>query len=181
MFIESPTTGRKAEVNEENRFKVECISISSAHHVNHHEKEAYSFKLDITPTGAGDCIGYIKNNSDKDMIIDMVIAAVGSDETIIVKIGDEGTPIGGSAVSLTNLNAGAGNIADVTAEAGVDITGLAGGDIAMGFFVKGGESSKQFPVAPSFIIPKNQIISFYVKTGAISVLAGVLVTFHNHA
>jgi len=181
MFIESPSNGYKAEINEENRIKAECVAITSAHHANHHEKEAYSFRIDVTPTGAGDCIGYIKNNSNNDMVIEEIVVAVDSNETIIIKIGDIGTPSGGSSVSLTNLNAGAGNIADVTAESGVDITGLSGGAIAMGFFVKGGESSMQFPIPPSFIIPKNQTISFYVKTGAIPVLVGALITFHNHA
>ena len=179
MFIENPTNGDKAGVTSANRLKASCVTVSSAHEVNHSTGDAYSFRIDETPTGALDCVGYIKNNSDSDMVIDMIIAGAASDETIIVKLGDSGTTSGGAAATLTNLNAGSGNIADVTAETGSDITGLSGGSTAMGFFVKGGESSKQFQIPSSFIIPKNKIISFYAKTGGIAVLTGALITFHN--
>jgi len=179
MFIESPSSGYKAEVNEENRIMAESVSYTSTHHTNHHEGKAYSFRTSVTPTAAGDCFAYITNNDELDMMIDMFIVSATTDETILVKLGDEGTPAGGSTSTLINLNAGSGNEADVTAETGVDITGLSGGSECCGFFMEGGRSTTPISIPPSLIIPKNKTISFYVETGGIAVRLGALVTFHS--
>jgi len=178
MFIEDPSSGDRASVTEENRLKTSAITFSSPHHINHQEGKAYAFPISVTPTGAGDCFAYITNTDDDDMIVDAFNLYVPTTEKIIFKLGDAGTASGGSDVTPVNLNAGSGNLADVTAQTGADITGLSGGSAVAGFTKKGGEDSRIYNLPPSLIIPKNKTLSIYASAGSIAIDMGVLLTFH---
>jgi len=180
LQIEGGGKGNTASVNDENKLEVNAIVAVEEAHVNTHEKEAYTAMFSVTPTGAGDCFGYITNTDDKDMMISTLMLRAASDETIQVKIGDIGTAVGGADITLVNRNAGSGKLASVTAQQGVDITGLAGGSVVAGAFIKGGESSIQITIASSIIVPKNKTISFYVATGTSAVMMGCSVFFHEH-
>ena len=171
-------TGKTVGVTEENRLKVSAVSYSSEHEVNHHDGQAYSLGSSLTPTGAGDCFLYIKNDSDTDMIITEFMLNAASDETITFKINDSGTPVGGTTITPVNRNAGSGNAADVTALNGVDITGLSGGSSVMGVFLKGGETSVRIAPASTFIIPKNKVFTGYVSSGGIQIKVGMGISFH---
>ena len=171
-------TGNTTQVKKDNRLAVHSVSASIEHYVNHDKEQAYTAGFAKTPTGAGDCFGYIINNNDIDLIVSTLMVNTASDETIIIKFGDIGTPVGGSDITIVNRNAGSGNTADVTAQSGVDITGLSGGNPVASVFVKGGESSEQIEILSSLIVPKNKMISFYVNSGAIAVTLGLSVYFH---
>jgi len=180
LIIEDGTgSGKTAEVKSDNRLAVHSVSASIEHYVNHHAGQAYTAGFAKTPTGAGDCFGYITNNNDMDFVISTVMVSAASDETVIMKFGDTGTAIGGTDVALVNRNAGSGNVANVTAQSGVDITGMSGGSAVASVFIQGGESSKQVEITSSLIIPKNKTISFYVASGAIAVVLGLSVYFHD--
>jgi hypothetical protein len=180
MIIEGGTgNGYKTGVNEENMLLVRSVISNLEFHANSHEQEAYSVQFAYTPTGAGDCFGYIKNNSDDDMVVSAIIMYCASDETFSIKLGDEGTAAGGATVTPVNRNAGSGNLADVTAEGAVDITGLSGGSVVAGLFVKGGETSTKIEIKSGLIIPKNKMISFYVATGTAAVKFGAEIYFHH--
>ncbi len=173
-------TPHVAEVDDHNRLSTLAITSTMEQHVNHQDGEAYTAMFSATPTGPGDCFGYIKNNSETDMLVSTAMLRCASDETIQFKLGDSGTPVGGNTITLVNRNAGSGKSADVTALQGVDITGLSGGGVAAGAFVKGGESSLQINISTALIIPKNKVISFYVATGTAAVMVGVEMHFHSH-
>jgi len=171
-------TGNTAQIKKDNRLAVHSVSATIEHYVNHGEGQSYTAGFSVTPTGAGDCFGYIINNNDIDLIVSTFMVNVASDETIIVKLGDTGTPVGGADITAVNRNAGSGNVADITAQSGVDITGFSGGSVVASFFVKGGDSSKQIEILSSLIIPKNKIISFYASSGAIAIMLGISAYFH---
>lgn len=179
LQIEGATgNGYGAAVTSENRLKVSASTFTLEHEVNHHDGQAYSFGLSLTPTGAGDCFLYIKNNSETDMVISEFMLNAASDETITFKLGDAGTPIDGDTGTPVNRNAGSGNQAAVTALTGVDITGLSGGGAVMGVFLKGGESSVIRRPLSNFIIPKNKVFTGYVSSGAIQIKIGMGFAFH---
>ena len=171
-------TGTTAKVNSENMLETKCVGVDFEQHINEDHGQAYSAGIQQTPTAAGDCFAYITNNSDGDMIVSALMLAAASDEYVVVKLGDTGTAIGGDTVTPGNRNAGSGNEADVTAEQGVDITGLSGGTGVMRIFLDGGVSSKKYDICSCLIIPKNKTISFYCVTGAIQITMGVAMFFH---
>lgn len=179
LIIESGTgNGFAAGVDSENRLLTAATMQTREHEVNHHEGVSYSYGVSTTPTGAGDCFLYMKNNSDTDMIVSEFMLRAAADEVIQFKLGDSGTPIGGSTGTPVNRNAGSGNEADVTALYGVDITGLSGGSNVMSMFLKGGETSIRVAPLSGFIIPKNKVITGYVTTGGIAVMIGIGISFH---
>ena len=144
---------------------------------NQIDNESYSILISKTPTGAGDCFCYLKNNADKDIVISSIKIYAASDETITIKIGDTGTPVGGTDNIPVNRRAGSGNVADVDCETGVDITGLSGGNEVESVFVKGGESSVRYGWVSGIIIPKNHTFTIYTTTGAIAILSTISMHF----
>ncbi len=181
MFIENGGAdgGYKLKINSEGQAEVRCITSELEFHANYHEQQAYSAQFIYTPTGAGNCFGYIKNNSNDDMIISALMMYAASDESFSIKLGDTGATSGGTTVTPVNRNAGSGNLADVTCEGGVDITGLSGGSVVAGRFIKGGETSAKVEIKSGLVVPKNKIISFYVQSGAIAIRLGVEMYFHD--
>ena len=170
--------GGSAGVTGDNRLKTSSISSTREHEINHHEGQAYSVGVSLTPTGAGDCFLYLKNDNDIDMVVSEMMIYSASDEFITFKLGDSGTPVGGNTLTPINRNAGSGNEADVTALSGVDITGLSGGAGVMSIFHKGGENSVRYAPISAFIVPKNKIITGYVTNGAIAINVGIGISFH---
>ncbi len=167
-----------AGVTEEGRLRTSAQTFTQEHHTNHHEGQCYSYGVMITPTGAGDCFLYLKNNSDTDLVVSEFMLRAASDEIVTFKLDDVGTPIGGTVGTPVNRNAGSGNIANVTAYYGADITGLSGGNAVMAMFLKGGETSVRIEPLSAFIIPKNHTITGYVSTGGIAVMIGMGISFH---
>ena len=179
LIIEGAGNGNQAGVTGENRLKVSAQMFTQEHQTNHHEGECYSFGVSATPASTSDCFLYIKNTNDIDMVISEFMLRAASDETVSFKIGDTGTPIGGTTATPVNRNAGSGNIADVTALYGVDITGLSGGNAVMSMFLKGGETSVRIAPLSGFIIPKNKTFTGYASTGGIAVMIGMGISFHS--
>ena len=173
-------TGKTAAVDDENRLKTLAITASLQQHINHTDGLAFTAMFSVTPTGAGDCFGYIKNESDEDMVVTALMMRCASDETIQVKLGDSGTATGGTDITLANRNAGSGNEASVDSQQGVNIIGLSGGVVVAGAFVKGGENSMLVPILSSLIIPKNKVITFYAVTGTAAIMLGASINFHGH-
>lgn len=171
-------TAVKAKVNQEGCICTKAVSIPWERHINEEYGEAYSVIIDKTPTGAGDCFCYIKNDSDMDMFITSIVLSAATDETVRIKFKDTGTPSGGTANVPVNRNAGSGKLADITCEDGVDITGLSSGEIVEQLDVDGASGSRKFVWDSAGIIPKNQTMTLYAVTGAIALKATLGLAFH---
>ena len=173
-------TGKTAQVDSENRLSTLAVATTMEQHTNHKEGQAYTAMFSVTPTGAGDCFGYIKNESDTDMLITALMMRCASDEIIQLKLGDSGTPTGGTDITLVNRNAGSGFSATVDAQQGVDITGLSGGAVVAGAFIDGATNSLKVDIKSALIIPKNKVVTFYVVTGTAAVMVCCSIHFHGH-
>jgi len=179
LQIEGGTgNGYSAGVNAIGQLTVETTTITKEHEVNHNEGQAYSLPVSVTPTAAGDCFLYLRNNSDSELIVSEIALTAATTETISIKLGDGGIPIGGNTTTPVNRNAGSGNQADVTAQSGVDITGLSGGSVVFGWTVEGGVSTQRVVPASGFILPKNKVLTAYVATGGIAISLGLGISFH---
>lgn len=180
MLIEDGKgTGYRAKVNSENCLCTEAVCIDTNMHVNQVHGRTYSLIIEQTPTGAGDCFCYIKNDDEKDMVISSIKVYTATDETVEINLGNSGTPIGGSANSPVNRNAGSGNLADATCLTGNDITGLSGGKQVELLFVKGGFPSERYGWVSGIILPKNHTLTLYVGTGGIALKATMTLNFND--
>lgn len=171
-------TGNKVNVTDEGCMCSKAVTIHYEQHINIEKQEAYSALVSKTPTAAGDCFFYIKNNSDDNMYICSITLSAATDETIQIKIKDTGTPAGTTLNTLVNRNAASGKEADVTAYDGVDITALTGGSVVEQIDVDGGTGSEKYRWNSCFIIPKNQTLTLYAVTGGIAIKATVGIFFH---
>ena len=176
MIEDGHGTGEKAKV-EDGYLNTKSICKHFEQFVNESNQEVYSIIIEKTPTGAGDCFLYIKNNSDEDMYISSLTASSATDETIRLYIKDTGTPAGTTANVPVNRNAGSAKVADVTCYDGVDITGLSGGLLVEQFIIDGNTGSHKYRYNSSLIIPKNQTFTLYAVTGAIALVVSLSIAF----
>ncbi len=180
MILESGTgNGKSVEVNDENMLMVKAVSASPEHHVNFHHGQSYAINFSATPTGAGDCFLYLKNENDSTMIVEGVGLWLVADEYVDIKVNDSGTPAGGTNITPTNLNTSSGNVAEGVFQHGNDITGLSGGAVAYRFYHASSAESKYINFEQDIIIPKNGVLTIYCQTGT-TALAGYLdISYHN--
>jgi len=186
MIIEDGLgTGKTAGINEENRLITSSISASVEHHVNHHAETAFNALFAVNPDGADDCIFYLKNEDDTDLIIESVWWQTSAAEEVYYKIGDTGTAVKTSGADITpvNLNAGSGKTADVlcysnTADGAVDITGISGGSTVQKLWLTSAESNL-FNCDQDLIIPKNQTFAIYCVGGDTLLRGTVVFNFHS--
>ena len=186
MIIEDGTGhGFTARVDSENRIHTEAVTTTLEHHTNQNEGLSFNALFAVNPDGADDCIFYLKNNNEIDLIIEGVWWNTSAAEEVYYKLGDAGTAVktNGADITPSNLNAGSGKIADVicysnTADGAVDITGLSGGTTIQKIWLVAAETTLYINCEQDIILPKNQTFSIYC-VGGDSLLRGTVV-FHFH-
>lgn len=174
-------SGRKAGVNAEGKLQCSVVSNSVEHHVNHHDGKAYQIQVEQVPTGNDDCIFYLKNLNDVDIVVEEIILYVGAGCEVYVKVGDSGTPISGTDVVPVNANVGSGNSADGTFQKGANITGLTNGKEIFRFKFAAETASKNFNFPQDVIIPKNQVLTVWVDTLSVNVMFNLAFNYHSTA
>ena len=176
MLIENGKgTGHKAEVSSTNRLMTAAVTVSAEHEANHGNEQAYAVTFNQSPTAAGDCIFYMVNSSDSDIVIEGATIGVincTADETLYFKIGDSGTRNSATALTPVNLNGGSGNTANGTFEQGADLDGgaatLTGGSTFETLIMAGvtDKVSSNFNFEADIVLPKNKALTAWVGTTA---------------
>lgn len=115
MFIESPSTGYKAEVTTENRLKTYAVTETNFLHSNKHEAQAYVWDFPGYDYDAADTVMFVRNDSDDDLHIHHMYLY--SDTATKVQIHSPESPTAaGTDVTGVNLNRQSGNVAEATAK-----------------------------------------------------------------
>jgi len=172
MILRDPQTGRGMQINEEGFGQVFVTGIPAQFRANWTKKTFYSAVIEKTPTGAGDCFFYIKNDDDRDLIVTSLKLQSASAENVQVKLGDSGT-VGGTHAALlpVSRHAGSGQAAEATCESGVDITGLSGGSVVD--LLCSSTLMVRWFWESRLVVPKNRIFSLYAVTGAVAIKASL--------
>ena len=168
MIIEDGTgRGYKAHVNEENCLCAKAINVPVEHHVNQDHGEFYSIVLDQAPAAGDDCILYLMNDDDKDLLLSSVAIFASGAVEVYMKISDSGTRNGAGALTPVNRNAGSGNEADCTCEQGADLDGgaatLGGGTEIDRIAVEANKQTLKIEWCSAIIIPKNQTMTLWAS------------------
>lgn len=142
------------------------------------QKGAYSVVFDVTPSGAGNCIFYMKNTNDLDMIINTLTLQSQSQEAVELTLGDLGTPVGGTDSIPINRTSGIANTSDCICQYGVDITGLTKGGVVDKLYCTSG-ASQSFLWLSDFILPKNTTFAIYAVTGSIRITVSLSMYYHS--
>ena len=185
MIIEDGTgSGYNAEVDSENFLHVHAVTTTAERHVNEEHGEAYHCLIDQSPTAGDDCIFYMENSDDKDMIIEGVWLSSTAACEIYFQLGDVGTRNAATDVVPANCNAGSGNAADGTFEYGADLDGgaatLAGGYEIERYVFRAANNSDHFNFEQDIIMPKNQTITMWCSAAAAVVNATFVFNYHAH-
>ena len=185
MQLENPSNGYTAKINKDGQLYTITQNASTEHHVNHSKGEAYNALFAVNPDGAGDCIFYLKNNDNTDLIIEGVWWQTSAAEEVYYKLGDTGTAVktNGADITPANLNAGSGNIADVTcysntSDGAVDITEISGGTTIQSLWLSD-TKSVLFNCEQDIVVHKNQVFTIYCVGGDTNIRGTVIFNFHD--
>jgi hypothetical protein len=171
-------SGRTAEVDGNNHLVVNSISQSIEHFANHVKKKAYNLRVAVTPTGPDDCFCYFKNSGEIDITVEGIRVWLVANEYIDVKIGDTGTPVGGTDITPINLHTGSSNAPTGTFQQGVNITTLTGGSVAERIYHASSQGSTNYNFDQDIIISKNGVMTLYAGTGTTAL--SITIMFNEH-
>lgn len=187
MFINDGSgKGFQAKVDSSNRLQTRAVIVTSEHDSNHVDGEAYSAFFSQSPTAADDCIFYMANSSDDDIVVEGIALGVTNctaDDYLYIKIGDTGTRNSATAITPVNLNGGSGNTASGTFEQGADLDGgaatLTGGSEIYRYVLAGVTdlTTTCYNFAQDVILPKNKTITMWVG-GSATGTYNISVDFH---
>jgi hypothetical protein len=175
-------SGRSVEVDVNNHLVVNAITQSSEHFANHTNGIAYNILFEVTPdeslSADGYCFLYVKNGSENDMIVEGFWLWLATNEYIEIRLGDSGTPVGGSSITPANLNSASGLPAIGTFQSGTKITGLTGG-VAVNRFYHASNSSSQFTnFDQDLILEKNGVLTMYAEVGGTALHGTLSIHYH---
>lgn len=130
VFEDGTGTGFRAKVNSRNQLAVQSIYHSLYMHEALNSGRAWTIPFDaVDPTGADDYFVYIRNDS---AIYNLILVALNASSTVAGTLELQtvtGTPSGGSNITLVAKKIGTTLAPDITAQSGVDITGLTDGGV----------------------------------------------------
>lgn len=160
-------SGREAQVNAQNRLEVESISQSVEHRANL-EGRAWNIIVQVTPTGASDYFFYFKNTGIVTYVFEGFYYRVASAESITLHTNMTGTPVGGTTLTPVQVNTGSSRVMDATIQSGVDITGLANGEVVDRVWMTSTESQGYNFEQDLFVTPGSTLV-FQATTGAVQI------------
>jgi hypothetical protein len=171
MNIEDGTgKGYKAAVNKVNELEVRAQVTIRAEWECHNNARAYAmyFSQAEANSAGNECLGYIKNTSDDDLVIDEIaIHSVAADHVYISKV--TGTAAGGSAITPVNTNVGSGQTATCTTMQHTAITGLTDAGRLINFYCAANAFLVREPKS-TIVIKKNSAIGVYVTTQQVNTI-----------
>ena len=163
-------SARTAEVDDRNRVAVRATTTSENHEVNIDDEEAYLYYTGITPGGVGNVFGYLKNTSEKDMVINWYRIWSGtSAEAIDIYTGSSGTPTGTTVSAPSNMNITSKNEAKGLFYEGTNIGGLTGGVIFDRLRLAGDGKDVLDTYPGDIIIKKGGVIHLQAVNGSIAI------------
>jgi hypothetical protein len=180
-MIRDPVKHTEQRVSDNGRALVDSSIVNKSHIINHYCAECYALIINQQATAANDCIGYMKNTSTTDLVINKAILYSTTASIVTIKIGDTGTPSSTTVITPVNCNAGSGNDADGTFYKGAELdagSALTGGSDLHYVRCKASEEGVA-EFKSGIIIPKNKVATFYVNHNSSAVVLELWFDYHN--
>lgn len=176
-------SGHQVKVDSENRLSVASIESSVEHYINHKDGKAYNCLFEQAPTAGDDCILYLYNSSDFDMVIEGITTAVSQACELYFQLNDQGTRNAATELTPVNLNVGSGNKAEGTFEKGADLDGgaatLTGGIEFDRLKFTAATDSNHYNFEQDIIVPKGFTMTIWCDTAATNILGTIVFNYHN--
>ena len=191
MLIEDGQgSGKTVGITSSHRMKVTSISATPEHYANHNNGLAFNMLFCETPTPSDPssfadddkiCFLYVKNESNKDMIIEGIefrLDGTAQTEVIEIQANDGEVPIGGNGNTPANLNLGSGNVADGVFLSSNEITGVSEGTLMFKYYIESSNTTQHINFEQDFVIPTNNTLTIWARNG-LNEICGMLIFFYN--
>lgn len=174
--------GNKVEVDDENLFHTESVTISEEHHVNQDHSDSYHVVFIASGILPNTPFVYLKNTNDKDMVIEGFRLHTPCDAVVKVVKEPTVTTVLGAANTPVNMNIGAGLAADglfYTAMSGA-ISGVTGGTVIDRVYYCSGCSDRHINFEMDVIVQKNKDVAWVTECCSGCHIAGTIpIYFHD--
>ncbi|MCK5018286.1 MAG: hypothetical protein KAS32_14610 [Candidatus Peribacteraceae bacterium] len=179
ILTDGQGTGKTLGIDSDNRARVNSVSQSTEHFINHIKGVAYNLLFSATPSATDDCFLYFKNESETDIVIEGFWLHLEANEYIDIYLDQTGTPIGGSDITPVNLNSGSGKSAEGTFQNGNDITGITGGVKPFRIHHASSQGSTYRNFNQDIVLTKNGVFTMYCETGTTALDGIIVFNYHN--
>jgi len=184
MIRDGKGTGKLLQIDNKNRIRGYVVIEDESAWINRVEAESYSAMLSSTGivAASGGCfIGYIKNNSSKDLVIVRVKhRCEDADGSLSFWLNVEGTPSGVLTTSIpSNRNAGSNNESECDYYTSTNITGLSGGRKVGSIFSKSGEEFEFGEPCSGYILPFNSTFALKANNNTAKHFGGISIYFRD--
>jgi len=184
MILQGGTgNGYAAGVTSENMLTTLATTVSLERHTNQSEGRAFHCLFEQAVTAGDDCLFYMVNNADREIVIEGIDLYVSAACEVYVKLNAKGTRNSATALTPVNCNAGAGTVADGTFEKGADLdggaAGLTGGSVVHRWKFTAAASSAHRNFEQDIILPKNATLTIWNDTTGANTMGTVVFNFHS--
>lgn len=182
MNLTDPSNGNSAAVNSDNMLQTLAIVSTIEHYINHSKGLAFNILFSQSPAANDNCILYMENESEKDMVLEGMHMSVNVACEVYIRINNVGTRNNPTSITPVNLNLGSGKPAVGVFEHGSDLSGgaatLSSGTIAERFVFVGATTSLFTNFEQDLIVPKNRALTVWCSNSAATVTATVPFNYH---
>ncbi len=183
MVIEDGTgKGFRAGVSSLNRLLSDSVTSTNAHAANV-DGDAYHMLFNQAPTAGDDCILYMENSDERDLVMEGLYLSVAGACELYFRLRDLGTRNAAGANVPANCNSGSGQTADGTFEVGADLDGgaasLTGGIEVERYIFIAATGSSHFNFEQDIILPKNATMTIWCSA-IVTITGTVVFNYHGH-
>jgi len=169
------------QVDSDHRLHTDTVSRSPEHYINWNDGRAYHLTFSQSPTVNDDCILYLANSSDDDLVVEGFYLYVSATCQVYVKLSDKGTRNSATDLTPVAVNAGSGKTASGDFEKGADLDGgaatLTGGSEVMRWVFTAAETTDFFNFEADVVLPKNETLTIWCNDSTVTV-TGVVVFYY---
>jgi len=181
--IESGTgNGRQAGVSESNQLKTHSVIVSEEHSANMDKGLAFAWRFADDPDANDDCIFYIKNEDEKNLVLEEITISVSGACEVYFQIGNAGVVSTGTDVTGVNLHSGSGNTPSVTAKNDGDLESgstLTSGNECERYIFRAASDSAEYNFPSDIVLTKNGAFTIWCSAAGVVVTATLYGYFQN--
>ncbi len=176
--------GEPTVVTPKGKARTYSVTESEEHHTNESDGLCFTWQFSEDADANDDCIFYLRNTDDRGLMLEGIDLYVTSDAEVYIELGGSGTTATGTAITGTNMNAGSGNVADVTC--------IHDGDVEAGGTFSGSTECNRYKYTEGttydthhinfpmdIVIPKNQVFTLWCSAAGVVIVATLYGYFHD--
>lgn len=154
--------GYTARICNENMIATQSVISSVEMHHNIVYGSAYNIIFDVSPSASSPIL-YIKNEDDRDMVLEGLNIRCSTDNIITIRHSNTGTLSNGTVLTPVSLNIGSRRTALGIFKSCNKLEALSVGTILFKYYIPGNYQTQNINFDEDIILPKNRVLTLWAE------------------